>query len=202
MTIDATCPSCGTLYTLRRELIGKRTKCTRCGTHFVIAEAPAAALPPPRAPASTGKFEEAFTGIPAHLPPPVHHAQLGAPTSASASTSGREFPGFESDRSSTQFPAMRLVARSCEIAAAIALILAAVLLFEFFYRLIVPSSDVLGPSPVSIAIGFFGALSMALMLLVAAQSIRLGLQIEQNTRESAQACRQLAEHFSAIQTEP
>src|SRR5690349_897903 len=202
MTIDAPCPNCGTLYTVRRDLIGKRTKCTRCGMPFVIAEmAPTQAPPagPPPSAEAAPTPQEAFTGIPTHLPPIMHAPQPGTPTSVVTSAPAREVLGFESNRSNPRFPAMRIVARSCEITAAIVLLLAVVLLLDFFYRLLSPSADLLGPSPATIGIAFFGALSMALMLLFAAQSIRLGLQIEQHTRESSEACRQLAEHLCAIQ---
>jgi predicted Zn finger-like uncharacterized protein len=195
MTIDAPCPNCGTIYTVRRDLIGKRTKCTRCGTPFVIAEAP---VPPSREAVSPP--QEAFTGIPTHLPPLTHTPQSGAPTSVVASTPAREVLDFGSSGSSPRFPAMRIVARSCEITAAIVLLLAVILLLDFFYSLVSPSG-ILGPSPAVIGIAFFGTLSMALMLLFAAQSIRLGLQIEQNTRETGEACRQLAEHLCGIQVD-
>jgi hypothetical protein len=48
----------------------------------------------------------------------------------------------------------------------------------------------------------FWMVATSLMFLFVAQAIRLGLQIEQNTRETQHVCRQLAEHFSAIQHEP
>jgi len=48
---------------------------------------------------------------------------------------------------------------------------------------------------------FGWAFITALMFLFVSQAIRLGLQIEQNTRETQQACRQLADHLTAIQTE-
>src|SRR3954453_8698673 len=128
MTIDASCPNCGTLYTVRRELIGKRTKCTRCGAHFVIAEAPASAPRP--APESAPSPEEAFTGIPTHLPPTAH-AVTPAPSPPRPERTGELF-GFESNSSQPRFPAMRIVARAYEIMAIVVLAIAALLLLVFF----------------------------------------------------------------------
>lgn len=51
MNVDILCPQCGTLFTVRRDLLGKRTKCTRCGTGFVIAEAAATGAAPAVGPA-------------------------------------------------------------------------------------------------------------------------------------------------------
>src|SRR6478672_4756797 len=100
MTIDTICPDCGTLYTLRRELLGKRTKCTRCGGHFIITEAPAAAAPSPRpAPAPTPHHQEAFAGIPTHLPPPTPSAPPIATPSATRTERPGEFFGFETSAS-------------------------------------------------------------------------------------------------------
>jgi uncharacterized protein (DUF983 family) len=199
MTIDAPCPNCGTIYTVRRELIGKRTKCTRCGAHFVIAEAAAPAPPPTREPAPTP--QEAFTGIPTHLPPPAHTAAPTTPPPSPRHERTGEFFGFESDSSRPRFPAMRMGARAYEIMAVVVLAIAALLLLVFFVAVIREPSAWLA-AMLSSGLMFATAFAAALMFLFAAQAIRLGLQIEQNTRESAQACRQLAEHFSAIQTEP
>jgi hypothetical protein len=194
MTIDASCPNCGTLYTVRRELIGKRTKCTRCGAHFVIAEAPASAPPPGRE--SAPSPQEAFTGIPTHLPPPAHAATPTAPPPRPERTG--ELFGFESNPPQPRFPAMRMVARAYEIMAVVVLAIAAMLLLVFFVAVIRDPSAWLA-AMLSSGLMFATAFVTALMSLFAAQAIRLGLQIEQNTRESAQACRQLAEHLGGIQ---
>lgn len=203
MTIDTICPDCGTLYTLRRELLGKRTKCTRCGGHFIITEAAAAAAPQPTVRAQTAAQhpQEAFAGIPTHLPPPTPTA----PTISTASTPHVERPaeffGFEAVASQPRFPAMRMVARAYEIMAIVVLAVAALLLLVFLVVVVSDPSNWFA-AMISSGMTFAAAFAIALMLLFAAQAIRLGLQIEQNTRESAQACRQLAEHFSAIQHEP
>src|SRR5262245_56717082 len=112
MTIDTTCPNCGTLYTLRRELIGKHTKCTRCGTHFTITETahvptPAAA---PVAPA-TPPPQPVYTDIPTHLP----HVAAAQPRyeepSAQRRTRSRtaDFLGFEQNKSAPNYPAVKMV---------------------------------------------------------------------------------------------
>jgi predicted Zn finger-like uncharacterized protein len=202
MTIDAPCPNCGTIYTVRRELIGKRTKCTRCGTPFTIAESPTsytlpASTPPP-------SQQPVFPDIPIHQTYAPHPAPQIEPSAAARSSGTRkhaaDFFGFEQDTSRPRFPAMRIVARAYEIAAVIILVIAACLFFVFLIAVIRDPPGIL-VAMLSSGLLFAFAFTAALMLLFAAQSIRLGLQIEQNTRETGDACRRLAEHLTAIQTE-
>ena len=198
MTIDAPCPNCGTIYTVRRELIGKRTKCTRCGAHFVIAEAPTAAPPPPREPAPSP--QEAFTGIPTHLPPPAHTASPTTPSPPPRQRADQRTLRLRVQRVSTASlpsdaagrPRLRNHGRRrpCNRGT--------------------PTRGVLrrgnsraerlacGDAVVRIDVRNRVCHTAAHVLIRGPSHSRLGLQIEQNTRESAQACRQLAEHFSAI----
>jgi predicted Zn finger-like uncharacterized protein len=201
MTIDAPCPNCGTLYTVRRDLIGKRTKCTRCGTPFVIAEmAPAQAAPsspPPPATPSPAPDQELFADIPIHQSYTSHAIPPAAEQAAPRRGAVREFIGFEQDMTRPRFPAMRIVARAYEIMAVIVLLIAACLFIVFLAAVIREPGAIL-VAMLSSGLLFAFAFATALMLLFAAQSIRLGLQIEQNTRETGDACRQLAEHLCGI----
>jgi hypothetical protein len=198
MTTDAPCPSCGTIYTVRRELIGKRTKCTRCGTPFVITEVPPTQAPPtsPPPPPEQGLF----TDIPVHPSYSPHAMPAAEGRVAPRRSSAREFFGFEQDTSRPRFPAMRLVARAYEIMAVIILVIAAGLLVVLFAAVIREPRAILA-ALLSYGFALFWATGIALSLLFVSQAIRLGLQIEQNTRETQQACRQLADHLTAIQTE-
>jgi hypothetical protein len=200
MTIDASCPNCGTVFTLRRDLIGKRTKCTRCGTPFVITEMPARPIPSAGPPPP----DQGIPDIPLH--------QLHAPQStSSAEAFGKshlshprnhagELFGFEQDPSRPRFPALRIVARAYEVMAGIGLVIAVGTLIVFLVTVIREPSAFLS-ALVSSGFAFFWMLATSLMFLFVSQAIRLGLQIEQNTRETQQACRQLTDHLTAIQTE-
>jgi predicted Zn finger-like uncharacterized protein len=198
MTIDASCPNCGTIYTVRRELIGKRTKCTRCGTPFTITEMPLAQAPPasPPPPPDQGLFAD----IPIH---PSYAPHTVPPTAEQApprrSRTG-EFFGFEQDTTHPRFPAMRMVARAYEIMAVIVLVIAACLLILFLIAVIREPRAIIA-AILSSGMAFGWAFVTALMFLFVSQAIRLGLQIEQNTRETQQACRQLADHLSGIQVD-
>jgi predicted Zn finger-like uncharacterized protein len=198
MTIDAPCPNCGTIYTVRRELIGKRTKCTRCGTPFVITEVTPAQAQPATPPPSPE--QGLFSDIPIHQ----SYAPHAAPPTSKQSSPGRnrtgEFFGFERDQSRPRFPALRIVARAYEVMAVIVLVFAAGALVLFLVSVIREPSSFLA-ALVSSGFAFFWLLAMSLMFLFISQAIRLGLQIEQNTRETGDACRQLTDHLTAIQVD-
>jgi predicted Zn finger-like uncharacterized protein len=196
MTIGITCPNCGALFSVQRELVGKKARCTRCGTQFVISEPP----PHPSPGATTSWSEQPF----APAPPPQTEPAHGSARRATRFI-GRIF-GFESNQSQPRFPAMRMVARSYEILAVVILVVAAVLLLLLVIhciKLIAETGDLLEVIPYLLGsgMGFVWAFAAALMLLFISQAIRLGLQIEQNTRETQAACRQLADHLSAIEVE-
>jgi predicted Zn finger-like uncharacterized protein len=204
MTIDAPCPNCGTIYTVRRDLIGKRTKCTRCGTPFVIAEmAPSQAgpaSPPPSAPPSPALDQGLFADIPIHSPYTPHAIPPAAEQSAPRHSAAREFIGLEQDNSRPRYPAIRMVAKGYEILAIMVLIFAAVMLVIEIIRIIINPSAILVVI-VSSGLMIVWGLVTALMCLFISQVTRLFLQIEQNTRETGEACRQLADHLSAIEVD-
>ena len=109
--------------------------------------------------------------------------------------------GFERDQSRPRFPALRIVARAYEVMAVIVIVIAVCALVLFLVAVIRQPSSFFA-ALVSSGFAFFWMLAMSLMFLLISQAIRLGLQIEQNTRETGEACRQLADHLTAIQTEP
>lgn len=198
MTIDAPCPNCGTVYTVRRELIGKRTKCTRCGTPFVIAEVPLTqASPTVPPPPEQGLFADSPipTSYAPHTLPPTAR-QAPPPRSP-----GRDFLGFEQDKSRPRFPALKMVARGYEALAIIFLIIAAISLIIGIVKVITDPHAILAVL-VSSGMMFVWGLATALMCLFFSQSTRLALQVEQNTRETGEACRRLADHLCAIESDP
>jgi hypothetical protein len=199
MTLNITCPGCGVRLPVQRELIGKRARCTRCGAPFLIPEPPLS--PPQPVPVETPSLSEQTI---APEPPPQGEPAPGSARRAKRFL-GRMF-GFESNQSQPRFPAMRMVARSYEILAVVLLVIAALLLVLLLIgciKLVADTHDFreIIPFLISSGMGFVWALATALMLLFVSQAIRLGLQIEQNTRETQAACRQLADHLCAIEIE-
>jgi hypothetical protein len=195
MTIDAPCPQCGTIFTVRRELLGKRTKCIRCGAAFTIAErATAPTPPPPPSPPAVHDFPE--------MPPPPEITPLPTvtPEPMSRPTKPSELFGFEADASQPRFPALRIVARAYEVLAVVVLAFGAVALMMFVNAVVVNRSAILA-ALLGSGLTFFWCTVVAMSLLAGAQIIRLALQVEQNTRQTHQACRQLADHLCAIETE-
>ena len=200
MTIDAPCPNCGTVYTVRRELIGKRTKCTRCGTPFTIAEVP---LTPSSAHALRHRHPNRVSLPISPSPRPTRrtHCRRRPVQRAPPRSPGHEFFGFEQDKSRPRFPALKMVARSYDVLAIIFLIIAAVSLIIGIVRVITDPNTILAVL-VSSGMMFVWGLATALMCLFFSQSTRLALQVEQNTRETSEACRRLADHLCAIESEP
>jgi hypothetical protein len=108
--------------------------------------------------------------------------------------------GFEGESPQPRFPALRIVARAYEILAIVVLAFAAFALVLFVVAVIRQPSAILG-AILGSGLTFFWAALTALTLLFLAQSIRLGLAIELNTRETHRACRQLADHLCAVERE-
>ena len=198
MTIDAPCPNCSTVYTVRRELIGKRTKCTRCGTPFTIAESPTSYTLPPATPPPPE--QGLFADIPIHPSYASHTAPPTAEQGPPRRSSAQDFVGFEDKKPGPRYSALKMVARGYEVLAVIVLIIAVVALIIGIVRVILDPHTIIAVL-VSSGMMFVWGLVTALMCLFFSQVTRLALQIEQNTRETAEACRQLADHLTAIQIE-
>jgi predicted Zn finger-like uncharacterized protein len=199
MNIDIECPGCGARFAVQRELIGKRARCTRCGAPFLIPELPQS--PPQPAPTDTPSWSEQPI-----TPEPLPQSQPARGAAGRAKRFVGRIFGFESNQSQPRFPALRMVARSYEILAVLILAIAAVLLLLLVIhciKLIADTHDLLEIIPYLLGsgMGVVWAFATALMLLFISQVIRLGLQIEQNTRETQAACRQLADHLCAIEVE-
>jgi predicted Zn finger-like uncharacterized protein len=209
MNVDIKCPNCGAVYTVRREILGKRTKCTQCGQAFVIAEASGASKEP-RPAASTpipddAQWPTAPTSVDTSAIPPF----AVRPESTVARRKpfpGAELFGFERDPNAPRFPALRMVARGYEILAVVVLVIAAVMLVVFMVAVVreairEPDNFITSFIGAIFAYGFtfFWAAITALTLLFFAQFIRLNLQIEQNTRETRDSCQRLADHLCMVE---
>jgi predicted Zn finger-like uncharacterized protein len=206
MNVEIYCPHCNTAFTVRRELLGKRTKCTNCGTAFVIAEAapPARHQPAPASrptiqqapPASPVAFEELESPREATAPPPI---QIQTAARPSEPTTLQPFTPTAAP-ASRRFAVLQFVARVYEVLAVLALLGAAIFLAMFIIAVVANPQAILGAI---VASGFtvFWAVVAAVMLFSFAQWIRLALQIEQNTREASEACQRLANHLCGVERE-
>jgi len=198
MNVDILCPQCGTLFTVRRELLGKRTKCTRCGTAFVIAEPAATSgiMPKAEPPVAPIAFPDIGAARPSEPAPPPIAAQP-APSAVGGQAASADYRSPECPASVQRFPFLRRVARAYEILAIIAVALAA---FQLVMAVVSIIRNPGGALVVILTSGFamFWTAAAAVTLLFAAQMIRLTLQVEQNTRETADACRHLSEHLGGI----
>jgi hypothetical protein len=226
MNVDTPCPQCGTVFTVRRELVGKRTKCIRCGTIFTIAEAapaptptPPPAIRPPSAPSATGSASAPSTTGPASAqsppatnyfpeitsPPPTITPlpQITLePTPRAPHGPARTQSSFPTDSTAqSSFTILKLMARAYEVLALFALAFAVIALLLIAITIIRDPSNLVA-ALLNGALIFFSSTLTALSLMAFAQTVRLALQIEQNTRQTHQACRQLADHLGAIETEP
>jgi hypothetical protein len=69
MNVDVACPFCSTVFTVRRELLGKRAKCVTCKKPFVLCDA------------GTAPVEDGTTNVPSDVSPQPEHAdtELNAP---------------------------------------------------------------------------------------------------------------------------
>lgn len=179
MNVDVACPYCSRVYTVTREVLGKRAKCANCGKAFTIAEA-----------SNQPENEWQTVTSSGDIPPQIQTAARSKPASNDPDfpeINTGEFFGFERDRRKPRFPALRMIARSYEL---MALVVVVVALFSIIAGIIY----VVMNDPLSVFQYVVGAIFLLMLtailtisLLSVAQSIRLGLQIEQNTRDTFQA---------------
>ena len=206
MTIDAPCPNCGTIYTVRRDLIGKRTKCTRCGTPFVIVEGAPLQPPPTNPPQPPPAQPQPVPDQLLYGDIPIHQSYAAQPIPPAAQQPARHYAatsasvGAQPDKPNSRYPVIRMVAKGYEVLAVLVLIFAAIMLVVGIVQVILNPESILRVLVSSGMMCVWG-LATALMCLFFSQVIRLFLQIEQNTRETSEACRQLADDLTAIQTE-
>jgi predicted Zn finger-like uncharacterized protein len=189
MNVEIACPQCGTSYAVRRELLGKRSKCVKCGTAFVIAET--TGNPMPSVPLAMPEV-----ALPEFTPVP----QIAVRPRTTTDDRPQESFKAEGKPAAPSYWALRLIARSYEVFAIISAVSCLVPLVLLIH------AAVQWPNLIVITLVRYGLpiiilLLSAVMYLFLAQVIRLMLQLEQNTRESADACRRLAEHLCAVEGE-
>jgi hypothetical protein len=112
----------------------------------------------------------------------------------------KEVFGFEPDVSRPRFRALRIVARLYEVLAIIFLVVAAIALLLLIVA-IAQDPEAIRFLLFSYGVVSFWATAGATTLLFFAQTVRIVLQVEQNTRETQIACRQLADHLCAVESE-
>jgi hypothetical protein len=196
MNVTVSCSQCGTQYSIQRELLGRRSKCAKCGVAFTLVETSPTAAPvvaPSVAPAVAVEPQlPDFGSLPQfELEPPVTPAGSPRPTPRPAA---RPTEGI-----APSFWALRFMARSYEVFAVISLVAIMIPIVLMVQTLIqFPTLATLVVVRYSVAIA--SLLASAVVLFLIAQLIRLILQVEQNTRETSEACRQLVEHLGAIES--
>ncbi len=202
MNVDIPCPNCGTIFTVRSELLGKRTKCPKCSTVFtLVAPGGLAAEEPSPSFLPDSILPGAHASPPPQPPPAATRPQQTAAPTPQPATSPRELLGFESNPTRRRFPALRIVARVYEVAAVIVLVVA-LILFLFLVIEVIGNPSAFIAVMLGSGVSFLFAAATAIGLLFVAQLIRLLLQIEENTRDTQLACRQLANHLCAVEVEP
>ncbi len=198
MQVPTACPHCSARFQVSQAVIGKRTRCTKCGERFVLAETAAAPAPvrkEPEKPKPSGidsleaELDEALKtrSDSAHTPPiPPSPPPFIADEDKQATI-------FTSDEHRTQsapavvsrsYLALRIIARALELLAIILAILfvifIAVRLNEYSEIATRTSQDtnrlLYDLFEAGVAIGL-----VILFLCFVANIIRLGIQIERNT---------------------
>jgi predicted Zn finger-like uncharacterized protein len=200
MNVQVPCPNCGTVFTVRNELIGKRSKCPKCATVFTLT-APAgnvsASNAPPEPLASIIPHAHSTSGSSAAAPA-INFAPASSPSRADPPIG--EISSIERQPSRPRFSALRAVAKAYEIMAIIVLVVAAVLLVMLVVAVATKPSAFVAALLTS-GVTIFWAAVAAVTLLFAAQMIRLWLQVEQNTYDTRVACRRLANHLCSVESD-
>jgi hypothetical protein len=162
---------------------------------FTVSEHTFKAEPTPQSPEPSPVTDTTNTSGPKH----PRRTTQSKDRSAANSLHAKDIFGFERDSKKPSFPALRIVARSYEVLAVIVIVVAAIMFAAMATRVIFNPEDIFAVILAS-GLTFLWTVATAITLLFFAQGIRLGLQVEQNTRETSVACRQLAEHLCAIES--
>ena len=189
MSVVVSCPQCATQYSIERELLGRRSKCAKCGVAFTLVEPP-----PAVAPAAVAEPQLPYFGS-------FPQFELESPASPAPSPLPTPRPAARPKESTApSFWALRMMARSYEVFAVVSLVAIMIPIVLMVQTLIqFPTLATLVVVRYSVAI--VSLLTSAVVLFLIAQLIRLILQVEQNTREASEACRQLVEHLGAIESD-
>lgn len=199
MNVDVRCPACSAYFSVPTTVLGKRTKCTKCGERFELTAAP------PSESDLTGfddiVIEEAATAdvktdsVP---PPPISPPQFDSGIRPAHDVEGDALVAPASTRTGTRtFMALRIVARFYEILAIIVAAVGILVLVLAFVAIVTDDSPISRTTSVwqwFVTTGmtaFWTAMTVTGLLFVA-QIIRLALQVEENTYESRKAFQRIA----------
>ena len=131
-------------------------------------------------------------------PPP---SQIHPPPPAAESFAPHSIANRATETDAPRFAILQIVARFYEVLAVLALVGAVVSLLLLFAAVLMnPAGEILR-TVMAIGLSIVWAVMAAMMFLFMAQTIRLGLQVERNTRETRRACERLAEHLGGIEHE-
>ena len=215
MQVPTACPHCSARFQVAQAVIGKRTRCTKCGEPFVLSESPAA-------PASTGASSETRPVAKAHSVdfdfdepvPDRNHTAHAPPIPPAPPDFGNENLGIDANafevedrgqRKSTsvsrEYRALRTIARILEILAIIfvaLLVIAIVFAIYAYAKQTSPTTQDLTALVIVILQMSFTVGVVDLCLLFISNFIRLNIQIERNTFNSQERAQGLSAQLAAL----
>jgi predicted Zn finger-like uncharacterized protein len=198
MNTTVSCPGCGAQYSVQRELLGRRSKCSKCGSAFTLSESPPTAvpenaMPPSVAPAAAVEAPPDFAGLSQiEVAPPATRTRPARPSPPPAAVASPT-------TTVSSFRVLRLMAKSYEVFAVISLI-AIMIPIVLLVQAVVQYPTLASLYVIPYCSAIVSLLAAAVVFFFLAQLIRLVLQVEQNTRETSAACRQLVEHLCGIES--
>ncbi|QEG35137.1 MJ0042-type zinc finger domain-containing protein [Bythopirellula goksoeyrii] len=223
MQVTTACPHCSARFQVAQAVIGKRTRCTKCGERFVLAEVPATPVviekPPVKSAAvNPDSFDIDFDGptqsrndvanVPPVPPsPPEFKHEDSSTTAIAPDTENRWLRNTATP--SRDYWALRIIARTLEFLAIIFVVLAAIaiaiLCYEYSENRVSSGQNLSGflfyIFRLCVGVGLVN-----LVLLFISNIIRLGIQIERNTFASQELLEQMAVEKSPMphrqQSEP
>lgn len=199
MQVTTSCPHCDTRFQVASTVIGKRTRCTKCGQPFVLAEAEpvTTAIPPAQQLQIGGEVEPADNQVLSpRLPPPPPLASPNINFAESsyyeAAKRGDESANRSPARTRNRFVALRILAGIFDVMAVLTL-LAVIVSITIDCIQYAATTDSLQRAQlirdiVQVAIG---STLTILFLCVISNTIRLALQVERNTFHSQELLRRL-----------
>lgn len=207
MQVSTSCPNCSTRFQVSNTVIGKRTRCTKCGKPFVLAEIDPSPvirqqIQQPREDDAIREPEAESAAESRPSPPPLHKPQQWIDIENGYETpnlADATLPTTEIALGHRKFLALRIVAGIFEILAVLMLLAMTVSITvdALEYNEIVQKGfDELnelrkGRILRDIFNVVIGGSVVILCLLFLANLIRLGIQIERNTYQSQELLQQL-----------
>ena len=201
MNVDVRCPACRSCFTVPTTVLGKRTKCTKCGERFELTAVTTSEDDLAGLDEIGNDFWNSSVGESAVPPPPIAQSSFDA-GHESVSKSDVDSSVAASARSGKrQFSALRFVASFYELMSFIIAIVGVLAVVASVVLYASESTSIFQPSFSEWLIGTLIAIFCMSMivtgLLFIAQLIRLALQVEENTFEAREACRRIAKSLES-----